>query len=366
MSGTWSRTLVTVVSLCIVSTVLLTACATRVDEPVDDQGDAPIESADDQAMVDADDVESDEIAETPEVADDEAEGFPVTVTRTDNVELTIEERPERIVSLSPGATETFFEVGAGDQLVAVDMFSDYPPEAAALAQLDAYQPDPEAIVDLEPDLVFVVFDADGIVSVLDDLDVDVLFLDAPSSVDGMMEQIRTLGAVTGNPVQADETATALEERVEAVTTQVPDRDEPLRVYHELDETFFTVSPESFVGDVYNLLGVDNIADGAMGAYPQLSEEVILDENPDLIVVPTHGQPDGERADEVRQRTGWDVIHAVSNDRIYEIDGDIISRPGPRIVDALEHLAEMFYPEEFVSSYGIPIAHRNLEIAAAAW
>jgi iron complex transport system substrate-binding protein len=314
----------------------------------------------------SDDAGEEAVSDPTSVVDDgrvDQSDFPVTITRTDGVELTLDQQPNNIISLSPGATEIFFEIGAADQIAAVDMFSDYPPETADYPMIDAYQPDPEAIVDFEPDLVFVVYDADGIVEVLDGLGIPVLYLDAPSDLAELASQIRNLGEVTGQSENAEELATVLEERIEELSERIPDRDEKLRIYHELDETLFTVGPDSFIGDLYSVLGAENIASEAMGDYPQLSEEIILEKNPDVIILPGHGA-DGA-VDAVRERPGWEVVRAVENDRIYEIDGDIVSRPGPRIIEALEQLAEMLYPEEFSSFYGISIGQIHFESTAAA-
>jgi iron complex transport system substrate-binding protein len=335
----------------------------------DDPEPTPVDDGVDDVSTDPD--QTPDAAETPatsdpvesESSDSEGQEFPVTVTRSDGVELTLEERPQRIVSLSPGATETFFAIGAGEQMIAVDMFSDYPPEALELEQVDAYQPDPEAIVDMDPDLVFVIFDADGIVSFLDDLDVPVLYLDAPGTIDDMLDQVSLLGEVTGNVRQAEELKDSLDERVQSVTERVAGVDHTPRVYHELDDSFFTVGPDSFIGDLYNLLEATNIAEGAPGEYPQLSEEIILEQIPDIIVIPAHGELDGSLVEAVETRPGWDAIDAVQNERVYEIDGDIVSRPGPRIIDALEQLAEMLYPEEFVSHNDFTVTSGDLRTAA---
>ncbi len=368
MLNAWHRLLV-VLSIASVAVILaLAGCTTReADQSDDTEPHTTPVAASDLADDDADtrtEQETDRSG-SEDAGDDDSASYPVSVTRTDGVELTIEEQPQRIVSLSPGATEVLFEIGAGDQLVAVDMFSDFPTVAHDLPQLDAYQPDPEAILDLEPDLVYVVFDADGIVELLEDLGVPVLFLDAPTSVDGLIEQINALGDVTGNPATASELVIDLESRIDQIIGRIPEHDEGPRVYHELDESLFSVGPNSFVGDLYTLLGAENIAEGAISDYPQLSEEVILEEDPDVIIVASHGPPDGTAADSLRQRPGWSAVQAVRNDRVHEIDGDIISRPGPRIIEALEQLAELLYPEEFESIHGIPVAHGDLDVAAAA-
>jgi iron complex transport system substrate-binding protein len=336
--------------------------ATETAEEGDDQtverDDADADDDTGRGVDPDDDVEADDDVQAGESAD-----YPVTVTRTDGTELTIEQAPQRIVSLSPGATETFFAINAGSQLVAVDMFSDYPEEATELPQLDAYQPDPEAILDLDPDLVFVVYDADGLVDLLDDLGVSVLFLDAPGSLDELIEHVRLLGEVTGNVEPANELAESMQDRTRAILDLVDSEQEGPRIYHELDDMLFTIGPGSFIGDLYELLGAENIADGAMGDYPQLSEEIILERNPEVIILPSYGQ-DG-LVESVRERPGWDSVEAVQNERIYEIDGDIVSRPGPRVVDALEELAELLYPELFESSYGFTIGQSiNRSLLAA--
>jgi iron complex transport system substrate-binding protein len=293
----------------------------------------------------------------------EDDTFPVSITRSDGVTLEISERPERIVSLSAGGTELFFAVGAGDQLVAADMFSDYPEEANALPKVDAFQPDPEAILTHNPDLVLVTYDADGIVSALEQAGVPVLFLDVPESIDGLLEQARQFGEITGNREAAEELVAGMEERIAAITSKLAKVEEGPRVYHELDETFFTVGPDSFVGDLYNLLNAQNIAAGAPGGYPQLSAEAIIERNPEVIILPTGEGEDGTTPEDVKARPGWDVIDAVQNDRVYEIDRDIVSRPGPRIIDGLEQLAGLLYPETFAISQPLLIVRQETFVSS---
>lgn len=218
---------------------MLAGCTVeRNDESPADSTDAVTESGSG--------AESDGDAEEPTPTGDVVD-FPVTVTRTDGVDLEIEEPPQRIVSLSPGATETLFAIGAGEQVAAVDMFSDYPEEASELPQVDAYQPDPEEIISLEPDLVYTVFNPEGIVEILENAGIQVLYLDAPRSLDGMLEQIRTLGDITDNSDQAAELAGSLQERIDVVVAQAEEVDSTPTVYHELDAQLFTVGPNSFIG-----------------------------------------------------------------------------------------------------------------------
>ena len=273
-----------------------------------------------------------------------ATDFPVTVTRSDGHELTIAEAPQRIASLSPAATEVLYAVGAGPQIVATDLQSDYPAEAGSTTKLDAFQPNLEAIAGVEADLIIIASNQDDIVQALDRLGETVLFLEVPETIDGVMEQVRLLARASGHAEEGERLAQEMKERIEAVTGRLADVEEGPRVYHELDNTFFTVAPNSFVGDFYSLLKAHNIAEGAPTAYPQLSQEEILDRDPEVIILADADA--GESAQTVKARPGWGVISAVKNDRIYVVDPDIVSRPGPRVADALEQLARVLYPEKF--------------------
>ena len=273
-----------------------------------------------------------------------ADKFPLVVGRSDGRQLTIQQVPRRIASLSPGATEVLYAVGAGPQVVATDLQSDSPPEAESTTRLDAFQPNVEAIVGVEADLIIIAVDQDNIVEALDNLDKTVLFLEVPDTIDGVIEQVRLLALVSGHESEGERLVQEMEGRIEAVTDKLADVLEGPRIYHELDNTFFTVAPESFVGDFYRLLEARNIAEGAPSAYPQLTQEQILDRDPEVIVLADADA--GESAETVKARPGWSAISAVKNDRIYVVDPDLISRPSPRVVDGLEELAHVLYPEKF--------------------
>jgi len=274
----------------------------------------------------------------------QAAAFPVTVTRSDGRELTITQAPQRIASLSPAATEVLYAVGAGTQIVATDLQSDYPPEAESTTKLDAFQPNLEAIAAVEADLIIIASNQDDIVQALDRLGEPVLFLEVPDTIDGVMGQVRLLASATGHAEEGERLAGEMEARIEAVTSKLADVQQGPRVYHELDNTFFTVAPNSFVGDFYSVLKAGNIAEGAATAYPQLTQEEILDRDPEVIILADADA--GESAQTVKARPGWGAISAVKNDRIYVVDPDLVSRPGPRLVEGLEQLASLLYPEKF--------------------
>jgi len=265
----------------------------------------------------------------------ESPGFPVTVI-AGNGEVTIEQRPGRIVSLAPTATEVLFAIGAGEQVVAVDEFSTYPEEAPT-TDLSGFEPNLEAVAALDPDLVLVSDDLNDIVSALTTVGIPVIHHPAAVSLDDTYTQIEQLGAATGNPEAAAGLVASMASDIDDLSRSVQDRAEPLTYYHELDGSLFTVTSATFIGEIYGLAGLENIADAAEGAdtlYPQLSAEYIIESDPDLIFL-ADTQCCGESAETVAARPGWDQITAVTRGAVVALDEDIASRWGPRVVEFLE-------------------------------
>jgi iron complex transport system substrate-binding protein len=273
-----------------------------------------------------------------------AAAFPVELTDSvDNV-VTLEAPPERLVSLSAGHTEILYAIGAGDQVAAVDNTSDCPAAAADLPKVDAFSPSVEAIADLNPDLVVIFFDPGDLQSSLQALDIPVLNLAVPQTVDQVYDQMALLGQATGHSASAAEMAAQMAEAVDEITAQVGDVSDAPRVFHESDSTYYTVGPGSFIADLYSILGAENIADATGQAYPQMSAEAIIAADPEVIVLADEDA--GESPGTVKARPGWSAVSAVADGRIYVIDPDIISRPGPRLVEALRALAGYLYPDRF--------------------
>lgn len=300
------RTVPVIVTL----SLLASACAGRVD-PAGGDGRAPVP---------------------------EGPGFPVTV-RSSGTNLTLERRPERIVSLSPTSTEMLFAIGAGPQVVAVDDQSNYPPEVPT-TELSGFQPNVEAIAGYGPDLV-VTDDSGDIDEGLNALGIPVLAQPAAETLDDTYEQIEQLGILTGNPEAAARVIDDIRSEVTTLLQAVPEFEDPPTYYHELDPTFFTATSATFIGHVYGLVGLRNIADRARGAgsgYPQLSAEYIVDRDPDLIFL-ADTRCCGVSAEVVRQRPGWDRITAVREGRVVELDDDVASRWGPRVVDFLRTVVD---------------------------
>ena len=265
--------------------------------------------------------------------------FPVTVTAS-NGSVEIADEPTRIVSLSPSATEMLFAMGAGDQVAAMDDQSNYPSEAPT-TKLSGYEPNAEAVIGYEPDLVVASDDHDGLSKALKAVDVPFLVQTAAASLDDTYAQIEQLGEVTGNADEAAEVVESMQADIDAAVADLPEFDQPPTYYHELDNTYFSVTSKTFVGQVYDLMGLTNIADEAKGSasgYPQLSAEYIVDSDPDFIFL-ADTKCCAQTAETVAKRPGWDRIAAVKNDAVVELDDDIASRWGPRIVGFVELIAE---------------------------
>lgn len=243
--------------------------------------------------------------------------------------------PQRIVSLSPVSTEILYAVGAGEQVVAVDERSNYP-EGAPVTPLSGYTPNLEAILGYEPDLVVLTDDNGDIVSGLENVGVEVLQLPAAENLEDTYEQIETVGEVTGNLGEAMEVTAGMHREIEEIVASVPDREDTLTYFHELDNTFYTVTDATYVGQIYSMLGLESIATGDTG-YPQMSVEAILDADPDAIFL-ADGQCCGVTAESVAERAGWAELTAVRDGNVYVVDEDLSSRWSPRVVDFLREVA----------------------------
>ena len=257
--------------------------------------------------------------------------FPVTIHAA-NGDVAIKARPTRVVSLSPTVTEDLFAVGAGAQVVAVDDQSDYP-KRAPRTKLSGYTPNAEAIVSYKPDLVIVSNDG-GIVSALQKLGVTVLLEPAADNVAQAYDEIRQIGAATGHAAAATTVVRSMQRKLTALIRSVPKRSRHLKVYHELDPTYYSASSATFIGRVYRLFGFRNIADAAdstHSGYPQLSAEYIVSANPDLVVL-ADSICCNQSGATVAARPGWSGISAVKHKRVIAVDDSVASRWGPRIVD----------------------------------
>lgn len=247
----------------------------------------------------------------------------------------------KVLSLSPTATEMLYAIGAGDSVVAVDSLSTYPEEVTPkVTKISAFEPNAEAILGYEPDLVVISNDMNNISSQLTSADPSITVWTgaAAASLDDVYAQITELGEVTCRESEAAAVVQTMKDRIAAATEGVK-APEGTTYFYELDNTLYSVTSNTFVGSLLSQFGLTNIADGAQEGndYPQLSAEVIIEKNPTLIFL-ADTKCCGQNAAEVAKRPGWTGIDAVKNNRVVELDDDVASRWGPRLVDLVEQFS----------------------------
>jgi iron complex transport system substrate-binding protein len=275
-------------------------------------------------------------------------GFPVTLD-TPGGKVEIAQRPTRVVSLSPTATEMLFAIDAGDQVVAVDDQSTYPPDAPK-TKLSGYQPNVEAIAGYRPDLVVFANDTGDLAASLRRLAIPALALPAATRLDDSYAQIQQLGKATGHTAEAERLVTAMRGEIQQIVTDAK-LERPLTYYHELDKSLFSATSKTFIGQLYAQLGLQNIADKADkegSGYPQLSAEYVVKADPDLIFL-ADTKCCAQSPATVAARAGWEEVRAVKDGAVVALDDDVASRWGPRVVDFLRVIAAKLKTLEAVGS-----------------
>lgn len=245
--------------------------------------------------------------------------------------------PKRIISLSPSITEILFEIGSGNQVIAVDNLSNYPNEAP-ITDISAYDPNVEAISLLNPDLVILSYNIKNLKAALNKIGIETIYLPAPLNFEDILDQIDYLGLQTGNEDKAKKLISKMKNRMKTLQ-KLRENEKATKIYHEIDPNYYSPSKFSFIGDIYQKLNYKNVADKAdisnLG-YPKLSPELIISENPDLIVLPGK---DNKYVEKVKLRPGWGYIEAVKKNNFLLTNNDIASRWGPRILNFASILVE---------------------------
>jgi len=265
-------------------------------------------------------------------------------------EITLTETPQRIVSLAPSITEILFAVGAGDQVVGRDEYSDYPEAAISVESIGStYQAlNTEAILALEPDLVVAAeINSPEQIKTLEDLGITVYFFRNPTTFEGMYQDLNTMGQLTRHEIEANELVASLQTRVDAVTHQVDGLTETPKVFYEIDSSNgtdkpWTSGPGTFTDTLITMAGGINIGGVLSDAFAQISLEEIVLQDPDVIVLGDAKW--GVTVESVGERPGWGDLSAVKNAQIFPFDDDLATRPGPRLVDGLEALFAILHPE----------------------
>jgi iron complex transport system substrate-binding protein len=263
--------------------------------------------------------------------------FPVTIDAA-NGHVTIAKRPARIVVLSATATETVFAIGAGRQVVAVDDQSNYP-RSAPRTKLSSYKPNAEAVARYKPDLVITSTSSGKLIPALRKLRIPVLLEPSATHIGGAYAQMTQIGAATGHAGAARRLVAHLKSEIARAVAATP-KGRSVSVYHEISPDYYSATSKTFIGRVYSLFGLRNIADKAAkggNQYPQLSGEYVLASNPDIVVL-SDTKCCKQSVATVRQRPGWASMSAVTTGRVVPVSDDIASRWGPRIVDFVRIVA----------------------------
>ncbi|HUF37436.1 MAG TPA: cobalamin-binding protein [Anaerolineales bacterium] len=284
----------------------------------------------------------------------EAAPEPVAIVLTDGrgAEITLDAPAGRIVSLAPSNTELLFAVGAGAQVVGRDSFSDYPEAALSATDIGGGfgEIDTETLLSLDPDLVL---SADIIApeqnEALERLGLTVFVLPNPLEFADLYENVLVAGALTGRTAEAKALAADLQSRVAAVMQNVSAAETTPLVFYQLDSTDpnapWTTGPGTFIDTLIKMAGGENLGAVLMEPWAQISAEDLIASDPDIILM-GDAVWSGLTPEDVAARPGWGAITAVVTGRVYAFDDNLVSRPGPRLVDGLEALAQLFHPELF--------------------
>ncbi len=266
--------------------------------------------------------------------------FPVGIAHDAGV-TEVPRRPDRIAALSGTHVEMLFAIGAGNQVVAGDLFSNYPPgELDGLVLIDSFNLNVEAVIELDPDLVVLSFDPGDVVAALDTVGIPTLLFGTATDLEDVYDQLLALGRSSGHQPEAEDLVASMRGEIAAIVTGAGSATAGVIFYHESDPfSYYTPNSLSFIGRLYELLEMVNIADAApdefASGFPQLSAEFIVASNPDIVFLAGFG----ESLATLSGRDGWETMSAVDSARVVVLDYDTASRWGPRVVELLRAIAE---------------------------
>ncbi len=277
-----------------------------------------------------------------------ANEFPLTITGDLNREVTITKQPERIISLSPANTEILFALGLGEKVVGITNVCNYPSQTKEKEKIGDYNnPNLEKIIELEPDLILASHgNPTELIDQLEELNYTVVGLN-PKNIDDVISSITMVGKITGNVKEAARLTEEMEERIEAVlskTSSLVENNKPRVLYVVWYKPLWTAGSGTFIDELIQKAGGINIA-GDIAGWPQMNLETVIEKNPQVIII-GYSEDQPELIQAVRNESTLDQTDAFKNNQIHTIDTDIVSRTGPRIVDALEEIARIIHPETF--------------------
>jgi iron complex transport system substrate-binding protein len=271
--------------------------------------------------------------------------YPMDIEDQFGNKVTIQKRPEKIVSLAPSHTEILFSLGLGDRIVGVTSFCDYPEEAKTKEDMGSFKDiNLEKIIELEPDLVIQYGQGEEESnSRLKEAGITILSYE-PENIEQVIELINTLGKVTDTASEAEKVTKDMIDRRDSIVKKVQGA-EKVKVFYEIwHDPLMAAGPGSFMDELMTLAGGDNIAKDAEGEYPQFDIEQLIERDPEVYM--SSNDMEEKTIESIKSRPGYENISAIKNDRVYLLEPNIVSRPGPRIIDALEIVAKSIHPELF--------------------
>ncbi|HHT64265.1 MAG TPA: cobalamin-binding protein [Clostridia bacterium] len=258
-------------------------------------------------------------------------------------EISIEEYPEKIISISPAITEILFTLGLNEEIIGVSNYCDYPEEAQNKDKVGGFEdPNVEVIVAKKPDLVFASAGVqEELIKRLEELNIKVAVLDA-DNIEQVIENIIITGKITGKATEAEKIAAEMTNKMKEIKTKVKDRPKP-RVFFEVwDDPLMSAGSDSFIHSIITDAGGINVAADNNERYYTYSLEKLLEVDPEVYIINTHSHT----PDDIINRNGYDVLSAVKNNKVYTIDDSLISRAGPRVIQGLEEISKIIHPEVF--------------------
>lgn len=276
--------------------------------------------------------------------------FPVTVKDGLGEEVTIQSEPKKIVSLIPSNTEIAYELGLGEKMVGVSDFDNYPEDVKNKEKIGGMEFNVEKIISLKPDLVLAHASSahnsrDGLQQ-LKDAGITVLVVNDAKTFDDVYHSIQLIGQATGTTKKADQIVNQMKSKLEAIKEKAKNVKNPVKVWVEVQPApqIYTAGKGTFINDMLQAISAENVA-GDQEGWPMFTEEKAVALNPDVIVV-TYGDYVKDAVKQVMARPAWKDVSAVKNQRVYEVNSDLVTRSGPRLVEGVEELAKVIYPEIF--------------------
>lgn len=274
--------------------------------------------------------------------------FPVTIPDDDGASVTLDSAPQRIITFAPSATEIVYALGLGDELVGVSgTYDDYPAAAKQVQEVGGagdfgVDPNIETVVSLEPDLLLTIKGGDAWKSRLRELGVPVFTIDA-TDLEDLLHDIGTVGRLTGTVEAADALTAQMGAEAQRIEEAVAGEARVSCFFEVYYPPLTTVGPGTFISDLLDRAGCDSTSASAKSDYPEWSVDDLVRTSPDVYLVSSES---GVSPDAVAKRPGFNAIDAVASGNVVLIDSDLVSRPGPRIVDGLRLLAEALHPNAF--------------------